>query len=234
MINKTTVSYLDQSTDLEAFVAYPSEEKRPLVFLCHAWKGRDDFICEKAEIIANLGYVGFAIDMYGKGVLGKSKAENATLKKPFVEDRSLMRRRLLKGYEAACAFSYVDCSRIVALGFGFGALCALEMAWSGVELNGVVSVYGHFDQISVHPIKTKILILHGYKDPVTPMSELNLFQQKLDRAKVDWQAHIYGNACHAFATPNSNESKGGYVYDSIFSKRFWKAIKSFLKGIFFI
>ena len=88
------VSYMDQNVVLEGFSAYPSGKKRPLVILCHTWWGRDDFICEKAKEVAQWGYVGFALDLYGKGVLGRSKEENAALKKPFLEDRHLLQRRL--------------------------------------------------------------------------------------------------------------------------------------------
>jgi dienelactone hydrolase len=95
MIKKAFIPYYDQDIELEGYAAYPVEAKRPLVILCHAWRGRDDFICEKTDWIAGLGYVGFAIDIYGKGVIGKSNAENAILKKPFVEDRLSLLRRLL-------------------------------------------------------------------------------------------------------------------------------------------
>jgi dienelactone hydrolase len=57
------IPYQDEGIELEGFVAYPKEEKRPVVILCHAWKGRDNFICEKAKAIAEWGYVGFALDM---------------------------------------------------------------------------------------------------------------------------------------------------------------------------
>lgn len=138
------ISYSDKSTELEGFVAYPSQEKRPAVILCHAWRGRDDFICEKAEEIASWGYVGFALDMYGKGVLGKSKEENAALKKPFLEDRALLQRRVLKAFETVQSLPYVDSSRIAVLGFGFGGICALGLARSSANLRGAISIYGHF------------------------------------------------------------------------------------------
>ncbi len=96
------IPYQDQGVDLEAFVAYPTVKKRPVVILCHAWKGKDDFICEKAKAIAEWGYVGFALDMYGKGVLGKSKEENTALKKPFMENRQLLLNRVIEGFNLAC------------------------------------------------------------------------------------------------------------------------------------
>ena len=103
-----TISYQDDKTQLEAYVAYRSKEKFPLVILCHAWKGRDNFICEKAKEIARLGYVGFALDMYGKGVVGRSKEENAALKKPFIENREMLQKRVLKAFKIACQLPYVD------------------------------------------------------------------------------------------------------------------------------
>jgi dienelactone hydrolase len=90
------IPYQDNECSLEAFVAVPSKQKRPLVILCHSWRGKDDFICEKAKEISQWGYVGFALDMYGKGIIGKSKEENALLKKPFIEDRQLLQRRVVK------------------------------------------------------------------------------------------------------------------------------------------
>lgn len=116
--------------ELEGFVASSSEEKRPLVLLCHSWAGRDPFICEKAEQIAEWGYVGFAIDLYGKGILGKSKEENAVLKAPFLKDRAFLLKRLLIGLEVASGLPYVDASKRPALGFGFGGVCALELTRS--------------------------------------------------------------------------------------------------------
>ncbi len=229
------VPYRDLETELEAFAAYPSREKKPAVILCHAWKGRDDFICQQARQIANWGYVGFALDMYGKGVLGKSAEENAALKKPFVEDRKLLQRRVLKAFEVARQLPYVDADRIAVLGYGFGSICALDLARSGVDLLGAISVYGHFEPPHpslVQPIKAKILILHGYNDPITPLSDLLAFEETLNRAKVDWQTHVFGGAMHAFATPGSNEPAAGILYHPVAAKRAQLAIHNFLDEVF--
>lgn len=119
-MHSTLIPYQDRQVVLEGFVAYPKEEKRPLVILCHAWQGRDEFICEKARLVAKQGYVGFALDMYGRGILGKSKEEKAALKKPFIQDRRFLHRRALKALETASHLPYVDAQRIAVVGFGFG------------------------------------------------------------------------------------------------------------------
>jgi len=225
------ISYKDREVLLEGFVATPDEERKPLVILCHAWRGRDEFICERAELVASWGYTAFALDMYGKGVLGHSKEENAALKKPFISDRAYLRRRLLCGYQAACALPYADTSKIFVLGLGFGAVCALDLAQSGVPLNGAISIYGHFESVQgvpLHPITAKILILHGALDSISPQTELTRFQAELNAAHVDWQTHLFGTAMHAFATPTANDPSAGILYDPLSAQRSWQSIQDFL------
>jgi dienelactone hydrolase len=234
-MHSTTISYQDNEIDLEGFVSYPSEERHPLVILCHAWKGRDDFICEKARLLAKQGLVGFALDMYGKGVLGKSKEENAVLKKPFIQDRHLLLRRVTKAFEVASSLSYVDATKIAVIGYGFGGICALDLARSGAQLKGAVSVYGHFDpppQSLIKKIQAKILILHGFLDTIASQEELRRFENAMNQANVDWQTHIFGNAMHAFATPEADDATMGILYNPIAAHRAWKEIQQFLFEIF--
>lgn len=229
----TLVSYTDGSCSLEGFAAHTIPEKRPLVILCHTWSGRDQFICEKAEMMARWGYVGFALDMYGKGVVGKSKEENAALKKPFLEDRSLLQRRLLKGYETACSLPSADREKIAVLGFGFGGLCALDLARSGVNLRGAVSVYGHYDApAKKKPITAKILVLHGYDDRIVKPEEMRHFADEMSKEKVDWQAHTYSNTMHAFMNPAVNMPEAGLAYNPVSAQRAWHEIQGFLEEVF--
>lgn len=234
-MHSKVIPYVDHETSLEGFVAYPNENKSPLVILCHAWKGRDEFICEKARWIAQQGYVGFALDMYGKGILGRSKEENAELKKPYIEDRYFLHRRVMKAYSIASQMSFVDAQNIAVIGFGFGGICALDLARSGEPLKGAVSVYGHFDpppRDLMKQIRAKILVLHGYLDPMTSREEFQHFEEEMNEAQVDWQAHIYGNAMHAFATPGANMPGLGILYDTLAASRAEKTIKTFLSEIF--
>ena len=231
----TVISYHDNGVDLEGFAAFPEEKKGPLVILCHAWRGRDEFICEKARLIAQLGYVGFALDMYGKGVLGKSNEENAALKRPFIQDRYLLHRRVSKALEVASHLPDVDSHKIASIGFGFGGLCALDLARSGAALRGVVSVYGHFDPPPselIKPIQSKVLVLHGGRDPITSQRELSGFEEEMKGGMVDWQVHIYGNAMHAFATPGANDPDAGILYNPVAADRAWIAIQNFLAEVF--
>ncbi len=234
MIKKVTISYFDAEKELEAYYVCPSDKKSPFVILCHAWAGRDAFIMEAADRIAQWGYNALALDMYGKNVLGKSKEENAALKKPFIDDRSLLKRRVLKGYELAGSLAGVDTAQTAVLGFGFGGVCALDLARTGVPLAGAISVYGHFEvpgNVEVKPIQARVLILQGVNDPIATVDQLQIFGKELDTTNTQWQANIYGNSMHAFINPQANAPQAGIVYNPITAQAAWQDIENFLKQL---
>lgn len=233
-IKSMLIPYTDRGTILEGYAAYPSEGKHPAVILCHAWRGRDDYICGKADLVAGWGYVGFALDVYGKGVLGNTKEENAALKKNFMDDRAALQARLMKALETVCALPNVDSKRIAVLGFGFGGVCALDFARSGADLKGAISVYGHFEPpegLAKRKINAKILVLHGYEDPIATQAELLAFEKEMTDAGVDWQVHLFGHSLHAFTNPAANDPAFGTVYNPISAQRAWTSIKNFLEEV---
>ncbi len=220
------ISYFDDNCELEGFFV-KQRASSPLVLLCHAWRGRDDFIEDKARHFANLGYNAFALDMYGKGVLGKNPEENAALKMPFMQDRQLVKRRVLKGYEKAKEL--LGDVPVVVLGYGFGGLVALDLARLQVPLKGAISVYGHFEEPpNGGKIETRVLIQQGYLDPVEPMDKLMSFLKTV----THFETLIIGDAYHAFTTPTANNKAAGILYNPDAAKASLDSIESFLKRAF--
>ena len=229
------IEYSDNGVVLEAHVAYPDMEgQRPVVLVSHAWAGRDSFEDNKAEALAELGYVGFALDLYGKGVLGSSVEENTALMSPFLEDREMLRKRITSALNTACKLERVDPSAVGAIGFCFGGLCVLDLARSGADVKGVVSFHGLFnlpENLPNEPIKAKVLALHGQDDPMVPPEMVTALQKELTGAGVDWQIHAYGNTLHAFTNPQANDPGMGTVYNAGADKRSWIAMKNFLEEV---
>jgi len=156
------------------------------------------------------------------------------LKKPFIQDRRALQRRALKALETASHLPYVDAQRIAVVGFGFGGICALDLARSGADLKGAVSIYGHFDpppSMLIKAIRAKILVLHGYLDPIVSLEELSRFENEMRLAKVDWQVHLFGNAMHAFATPGASDPEAGILYDPVSAMRAWSGTQTFLTEV---
>ena len=236
-IISNTVNYLDGGTLLQAFFAYDDafDGRRPAVLICHAWGGRDEFVNNKAKQLAELGYVAFALDMYGQGVLGANPEENALLMQPFIDDRELLQKRIDAALYAVKLLPWVDDSKVAAVGFCFGGLCVLDLARMGADIKGVVSFHGLLnapDKSAPKPVLAKVLALHGYDDPMATDDMIKAFCQEMTDLNVDWQMHNYGNTVHAFTNPVANNPSFGTVYNEIADKRSWQTMKNFLEEVF--
>ncbi|MFA5920438.1 MAG: dienelactone hydrolase family protein [Methylococcaceae bacterium] len=236
-IVSNTVGYLDGDILLEAFFAFDDSlsGRRPAVLINHTWVGRDDFVAEKAKKLAELGYVGFAVDMYGKGVLGSGAEENAKLMQPFMDDRQMLQKRMNAAFYAVKLMPWVDDSKIAAIGFCFGGLCSLDLARTSADLKGVVSFHGLLaapGNTQGNAIKAKILALHGHDDPMVPVEQVLAFEQEMTKAGADWQLHTFGNTMHAFTNPVANNPDFGTVYQPDADRRSWLAMENFLTEIF--
>ena len=225
------VIYRDGEAQLHGYIAAADfDTPRPAVLIAHAWAGLTDFEQNKAHKMADLGYVGFALDNYGNGKTGSGTEENSRLMKPFVDDRALLQRRLLAGLEAARGHPAIDATRVAAIGFCFGGLCVLDLARAGAELRGVVSFHGLFfpSGLDAKDIKAKVLAMHGWDDPMVPPELVVALATELTEARADWQIHAYGGTVHAFTNPDANDTKMGTVYSERASRRAWETAERFL------
>ncbi|MEQ1544170.1 dienelactone hydrolase family protein [Methyloglobulus sp.] len=236
-IIENTVVYMDGEVVLEAFFAFDDAftDRRPAVLINHTWAGRDNFVSDKARKLAELGYVGFALDMYGKGVLGTSAEENANLMQPFMENRAKLQQRMKVALNTVKLLPWVDDSKIAAIGFCFGGLCVLDLARTGVDIKGAVSFHGLLgtpDNTKGNKIRAKILALHGRDDPMGLPEQVLAFQEEMTLAGADWQFVSYGNTAHAFTNPIANDANSGMVYQADADRRSWQAMQNFLAEIF--
>ncbi len=237
-IISNTVGYLDGDVLLEGFFAYDDAitNRRPAVMINHTWAGRNSFVEEKALKLAGLGYFAFAVDMYGQGVLGQGNEECSALMQPFMDDRSLVLKRMLAALYAVKLLPWVDDKKIAAIGFCFGGLCVLDLARSNADIKGVVSFHGLLDAPQPinqnQSIKSKVLVLNGFDDPMAPTDQLVALQQELTKAGADWQTHTFGHTMHAFTNPVANDPGFGTVYQAEADKRSWIVMKNFLDEVF--
>lgn len=231
------IDYHDGETQLEGYLAYhETGAVKPAVLIAHDWSGRREFACKAAERVAAMGYVGFALDMYGKGIFGRDGdlEGNAALMNPFANDRGLLRQRINAALTAVRTLPQVDAARIAAMGYCFGGMCVLELARSGADVKGVISVHGIFSPGNVvnEKMSAKVLCLHGHDDPMVSPEQVLAFEQEMTEAGVDWQIHVYGGTMHAFTNPVANNPAFGTVYKEIAAKRAYQSIANFLAEIF--
>jgi dienelactone hydrolase len=232
------IEYTEGGATLEGYLAYDDAQKEPHpgVLIIHEWWGLTDYVKQRADQLAKLGYVAFALDMYGKGVLAKDAREAAALATIYKNDRKLMRGRAAAGFEVLRKHPVADPENLAAIGYCFGGTTVLEMARAGLPLNGVVCFHGNLDTPAPEEaknIKGKVLVLHGADDPNVPKEQIAAFQDEMRKARVDWQIIHYGGAVHSFTNPDAgNDPSKGVAYNEKADRRSWEAMATFLEELF--
>lgn len=238
-ITTKVVEYADGDQKLEGYVAWDTAEVgqlRPGVLVVHQWMGLTDYEQRRCRELADLGYVAFALDIYGKGKRPSNTQEAGKMAGSFKQDRALYRHRLSLGLEQLRKQTGVDSDRIAAIGYCFGGTGVLELARSGADIDGVVSFHGGLDSPTPEDgkqIKAKLLICHGADDPFVPADQIDAMKAELNEAKVDWQMIYYADAVHSFTQPMAGDDKSrGAAYNERADRRSWQAMRSFFDELF--
>jgi len=229
------VSYTEGDVAFDAFVARPERAgPAPAVLVAHAWGGRDRFAEDKARALAELGWVGAAIDLYGVGRRGTDRESSGALMNALIADPPELRRRLTAAFQTVRGLDGVDPDRVGMIGFCFGGLCAILGARMGLPLRGVVSFHGLLkvgEPLEATP-RARILVLHGQDDPMVPPSDVGAFAAEMKRIGGDWALHAYPGVMHAFTNPNANDPDFGTVYDAEADRRSWASMRRFFDEVF--
>lgn len=236
-VGTRSMDYKSKSETMEAFIAVPDikRAKHPAVLIVHDWMGPSDFTKEKAQQLAQMGYVAMTADIYGKKVRPKSQKEASELAGKYKKDPQLFRERLEAALETLKKLPEVDSSHIVAMGYCFGGTGVLELARSGAPIAGFATFHGGLATANTKDarnIKGKLLIMHGAVDPFVPDTEVMSFQKEMNDANVDYQFISYSGAVHAFAIPKAGfDVKTGAAYNAAADRRSWQAFSSFLQEV---
>lgn len=234
-IRHEVIAYEENGHPLDVYVARPSGAgPHPTVLICHAWGGRDGFAEAKARALAELGYVGAAIDVYGVGKRGTDTASCQALMMPLVNDPATLRRRLAAGFETVRGLPGVDPGRMGTIGFCFGGMCAILTARMGLPLRGVVSFHGllKIGEKLEHKAQAQILVLHGQDDPMAPPADVGTFAEEMKRIEANWALEAYAGVKHAFTNPSADDPGLGLKYDARADARSWIAMKRFFEDVF--
>ncbi len=232
-----TVEYKQGDTTLEGYLAFDDalSGKRPGVLVVHQWLGLTGYEKQRAEQLAQLGYVAFCADIYGKGVRPKETGEAGALAGKYKSDRALLRARVTAGLDVLEKNELVDPKHIAAIGYCFGGTTVIELARSGADIAGVVSFHGGLDSPTPadgKKIKCKVLVQAGAEDPFQKPEDLTAFESEMRDNKVDWEITFYGGAVHSFTQPDPGFINSGAHYNEKADQRSWRAMKDFFAEIF--
>ncbi|RFA07456.1 hypothetical protein B7R21_14775 [Subtercola boreus] len=218
------------------FLAKPSAvDARPAVLIISDWSGLNNHARVRAEMLARLGYIALAGDVYGDGrEVGQDEAP--ALAGKFYADTDLFRAHLESNLERLRAEPGVDPERIAVMGYCFGGSGALELARSGADIAGAVSFHGRLATEAPAgngAITAPLLVLTGAADPVVPDDQVVDFENELRAADApDWQVVSYSGAMHAFTMPDTNAPDQGAMFDATANARSWVAMRAFFDEIF--
>lgn len=202
------VNYKDGNQQCRGYLAFDESkgDQQPTVLIVHAFDGLDDFVKNYAHQVVEAGFAAFCLDMYGDGKVAKDLDSCIAEIMPFINDRAMLQRRVLAGFEAAKAQAEIDNNKIAAMGFCFGGMCVLDLARAGADVKGVASLHGVLaapEKVKQGEFKAKVLILHGYDDPQVKPDQLQVLADELNPKNVDWQFMFFGHTKHAYTDPEA-------------------------------
>jgi dienelactone hydrolase len=237
-VKTEVIEYGDGETPLRGYLLYDDslESKRPGVIVIHEWWGLNDYARQRAEMLAELGYVAFALDMYGDDKVTKHANEAKAWMTQITENQDAWQRRAMAGLDVLKEQEQVDGEKVAAIGYCFGGATVMQLAYAGADLDGVVSFHGSLPPATDEQqkrIQAPILVAHGEADAFVPIERIEAFKAALDAAGADWQMVTYSGARHAFTNPGADEyGIENLQYDVKADKRSWTLMQTFFDEIF--
>jgi len=235
MSKETNIPLEFEGESLESvFVGRRDGEKRPTVVLIPTVMGVSDLELKFGRQLVELGFNAFVADLFGKKFRGAERDVCFGEMNRLGSDRVALRRRLLAIVDQARGLDEVDEGKVVVAGYCFGGKCALDVARTGIDIAGAVSFHGLFDPPGweVGKIKAKVLVLHGWDDPMAKPESVVALGQELTAAAADWQIHAYGHVGHGFTNPNASSLQiDGVFYHELAAERSWTAFVNFLEEV---
>lgn len=213
--------------------------KRPGILVVHEWWGQNEYVRKRARMLAELGYVALALDMYGEGKLAAHPDEAGKFAGEVRRNMDLGRQRFLAALKLLKEQPAVDLDRIAAIGYCFGGGVVLQMARDGVDLKGVVSFHGSLATdapAEKGKVKAEILVCNGGADKHIPLGQIQSFIEEMVAAGVSFQFHSYPGALHSFTNPKADEFAARFNiavgYNEQADRRSWQDMQSFFRRIF--
>jgi len=235
------IEYAVGDASHQGYLAYDDEisGSRPGIVIVHEWWGVNDYMVRRAHMLAELGYVALAIDMYGEGRIAADPDEAGSLMNGVLDDMESGTAALEAGYALLLSQPGVDASRSAAIGYCFGGAMALHMARIGLPLSAVASFHGSlgsFHTAEPGSIKPSILVCHGTADSMVTMEDLEGFKQEMEQAQADYEVLLLEGAKHAFSNPQADVNAEKYGIDLGYQQqadaRSWAAMQALFEKVF--
>lgn len=235
------ITYQAGDTELQGYLAYDDaiQGKRPGVLVVHEWWGHNDYARMRARLLAEMGYVALALDMYGEGKQAKHPEDAQKFSSEIANNIDLATRRFTAAMEVLKQQPLTDEQDIAAIGYCFGGAVVLQMAREGLDLDAVVSFHGSLgteQPAQAGDIKARIMVAHGAEDPFVKQAQLLAFMEEMNKADAFYRLMVYSGAQHSFTNPGANEFGKKFdlplEYNAQADRDSWEDMRHFLEHAF--
>ena len=230
------ISYELDGLTYIGYLALPTgSDQVPGILVCHEGPGISDNTYTKADRLAELGFVAFALDYHGEGKMVPLEDMMTKLMALITSPEKTL-ARANAGLRVLLDQPRVDPTRVAAIGYCFGGTMCLELARAGSNLAAVVGFHsglGTSTTVVSGAITAKVLVCIGADDPMIPPDQRHAFEKEMTAAKADWRMNIYGGAQHSFTNPGADATnRPGIKYNQSADERSWQAMREIFAEVF--
>lgn len=240
-IKTEEVTYSAGGVNMKGYIAYDDaiKGKRPGVIIVHEWWGHNAYARKRANLLAQLGYTAFAIDMYGDGKQANHPNDAGKFANEVFQNIEGAKARFTAAMDVLKKHKTVDATRIAAIGYCFGGGVVLHMARFGFDLKGVASFHGSLGTqtpAEKGKVKAAVLVCNGAADPFVTAEQVEALKKEMQNAGVDFQYFAYEGAKHSFTNPDADANGKKFEmpleYNKAADEKSWAELQQFFKKIF--
>jgi dienelactone hydrolase len=235
------LDYEHDGVTFKGYLAYDdaTSDPRPGVLVVHEWWGHNDYARKRARMLAKMGYVALAVDMYGDGKQAAHPGDAGKFSGAVMKNMDTAKGRFDAGLKTLRDHKRVDAKKTAAIGYCFGGGVVLNMARMGSDINGVASFHGSLGakaSAEKDAITAKLLICHGADDTFIPPDAVATFKKEMDDAQADYEFISYDGATHSFTNPDADAMGKQFeipiAYNKEADKASWRSLENFLNKLF--
>lgn len=212
-IKTSEISYSGDGIEMKGYIAWDDRAggPRPGVLVVHEWWGHNDYARLRARMLAELGYTGMALDMYGGGKQAGHPEEAGAFAGAAMENREGARARFNAALETLKSHPSVDPSKTAAIGYCFGGGVVLHAARYGADLDAVASFHGSLGP-GIAPegeggeVKARVVVYNGEDDSFVSREQIDALAAEMKAAGADYQFINLPGAIHGFSNPEADRA----------------------------
>jgi len=240
-ISAKPVEYTSGGVTLKGYIAYDEniQGKRPGILVVHEWWGQNEYVRNRARMLAELGYTALALDMYGEGKMAEHPGDAGKFSSEVMKNFPMAKERFYAAMDFLKKEPTVDPANIAAIGYCFGGGVVLNMARHGANLKGVASFHGSLAVVKPAqptPIKAAVRVYNGADDKFVPATAIEALKKEMADGNVNFKFTNYPGAVHSFTNPDADELGKKFnmpiAYNASADKESWADLQKFLKEIF--